>query len=103
MVTLEYMIIERLAGAAGGCSRVAMSRWDGDLAIWKATWRKSHRILGGATDKGQETISLPLENRRCPLRRCRMILVVLGEDRAKGFLGPKFRSADLSQTESVPI
>jgi len=37
------MTIERLAGAAGGCSRVAMSRWDGDLAIWKATWRKSHR------------------------------------------------------------
>jgi hypothetical protein len=42
------MIIERLAGAAGGCSRVAMSRWDGDLAIWKATWRKSHRTFSKA-------------------------------------------------------
>ena len=32
-----------------------------------------------------------------------MILAVLGEDRLKGFSGPKFRSADFSQTESVPI
>ena len=60
-------------------------------------------------DKQQEVlhsplqISLTLADRRRPLRRCRMILVVLGEDRLKGFLGPKFRRDDVSQTGSVPI
>src|SRR5581483_4198493 len=32
-----------------------------------------------------------------------MVLVVTGEDRLKGFLGPKFRRTDLFQTGSVPI
>ena len=68
-----------------------------------------HALLGSATRRNPilarriEDTSLPLANRRRPLRRCRMILVVLGEDRLKGFLGPKFRRADFFQTGSVPI
>ena len=44
-----------------------------------------------------------LANRRWLLRRCRMILPVLSQDRLKGFLWPKFRNADFVQTGSVPI
>jgi hypothetical protein len=42
-------------------------------------------------------------NRRWLLRRCRMILLVLSQDRLEGFLWPKFRSADFVQTGRVPI
>src|SRR6516165_4219742 len=42
-------------------------------------------------------------NRRWALGRRRMILLVLIEDRFKGFLWPKFRRADFFQAGSVPI
>jgi hypothetical protein len=57
----------------------------------------------GYKRQGTRDISLALADRRRPLRRSRMILVVLGENRLKGFLGPKFRRADVFQTGSVPI
>ena len=48
-------------------------------------------------------ISPPLANRSWPRRRCRMILLVLIEDRLNRFLWPKFRGADFSQAGGVPI
>ena len=71
--------------------------------VWRHYRKFEASAKGRSRDKEQETISLLLANRRWPLRRCRMILVVLGEDRLKGFLGPKFRRADFFQTGSVPI
>jgi hypothetical protein len=44
-----------------------------------------------------------LANRRRPRRRCRMILLVLGEDRFEGFFRPEFRRANFFQAGGIPI
>ena len=48
-------------------------------------------------------VLLPLANRQWPRRRCRVILLILSEDRLEGFFRPKFRAADLRQAGGVPI
>ena len=72
----------------GGTDRTASSARRGNRGYWR---------------KEARDISLALADRRRPLRRSRMILVVSGENRLKGFFGPKFRRADVFQTGSVPI
>lgn len=61
----------------------------------------ARRAAREASYKGHNSSSLT--NRSWPLRRWRMILLVLSEDRTEGFLWPEFRSADFLQTGSIPV
>ena len=48
-------------------------------------------------------VLLPLANRQRRRRRCRVVFLVLSEDRLESFLRPEFRRADCAQAGGVPI